>query len=166
MRNLISVLDTFFSYHTIELDKPVSGLCFHNKRQLNDCFAYLGYWCYLGSSEDFAGQTLANCVEVIHSDIVGVWNLPDNDRVYLFFSPSWLSCAQGDQYLSSTAFKAEISYLIQDLSRSTGNPSRWAQRTASYIIIKLSNALISCRPRPNGTRGTGAAWLNERYEYR
>jgi hypothetical protein len=47
--------------------------------------AHIGYWHRLGSSEVFAGQTLANCVEVIRSDIVGVWNLPDMDRVCLFF---------------------------------------------------------------------------------
>jgi len=66
------------------------------------------YWRRLGSSEDFTGQTLANCVEVIHSDIVGVWNLPDKDR-----------------YLSSTAFKVGISHLIQDIStQSIGTSSR------------------------------------------
>lgn len=47
--------------------------------------AHIGYWRRLGSSEYFAGQTLANCVEVIHSDIVGVWNLPDEGRVCLLF---------------------------------------------------------------------------------
>ncbi|KAF8489079.1 hypothetical protein F5888DRAFT_1211977 [Russula emetica] len=87
------------------------------------------YWRRLGASQDFAGQTLADCVEVIHSDIVGVWNLPDKDRC-----------------LSSTAFKVRISHLIQDLSR----PPIGA----------------SSRPRPSDTQGTGAAWLNERYENR
>ncbi|KAF8474329.1 hypothetical protein DFH94DRAFT_124853 [Russula ochroleuca] len=57
------------------------------------------YWCRLGSSDDFAGQTLADCVGVIHADIVGVWNLLDKDG-----------------YLSSPEFKVWISYLVQDLS--------------------------------------------------
>ncbi|KAI0270895.1 hypothetical protein BGY98DRAFT_230897 [Russula aff. rugulosa BPL654] len=87
------------------------------------------YWRRLGSSEVFAGQTLANCVEVIRSDIVGVWNLPDVDR-----------------YLSSKAFEVGISHIVQDLSR----PPIGA----------------SSRPRQSDTQGTGAAWLNERYENR
>jgi len=85
------------------------------------------YWRRLWSSDDFVGQSLANCVEIIHADIVGTWNLPDKDK-----------------YLSSTAFKAEISYLVQDL---TGSPIN-----------------TSSRHRLDGTPGTGAAWLNGRYE--
>ncbi len=47
---------------------------------------YIGYWRRLWSSDDFVGQTLANCVGVIHADIVGTWNLPDKDKVCLLFS--------------------------------------------------------------------------------
>ena len=54
---------------------------FSSRRSL----ARIGYWRGLGSSEDFAGRALANCVEVIHADIVSVWNLPDEDRVRLLF---------------------------------------------------------------------------------
>ena len=54
-------------------------------------FADLEYWRGLWSSDDFRGQTLANCIEVIHADIVGVWNIPDKNKVCLFFS-SGLSC--------------------------------------------------------------------------
>jgi len=52
-----------------------------------------GYWRGpdLWGTDDFAGYTLENCIEVIHSDIVGVWDFPDNDEVCLF-SPSWLFC--------------------------------------------------------------------------
>ncbi|KAI0276094.1 hypothetical protein BGY98DRAFT_736470 [Russula aff. rugulosa BPL654] len=85
------------------------------------------YWRRLWSSDDFVGQPLANCVEIIHADIVGSWNFPDKDK-----------------YVSSTEFKAEISYLVQDLTGSPiSTPSRY---------------------RLNGTPGTGAAWLNGRYE--
>ncbi|KAF8489076.1 hypothetical protein F5888DRAFT_1210533 [Russula emetica] len=80
------------------------------------------YWRRLWSSDDFVGQPLANCVEIIHADIVGTWNLPDKDK-----------------YFSSTGFKAEISYLVQDL---TGSPINTSSRQ----------------------QGTGAAWLNGRYE--
>ena len=48
-----------------------------------------GYWRDLGA-DDFAGQTLANCVEAIHGNIVDVWNFPDKDKVRLLF-PSRLS---------------------------------------------------------------------------
>jgi hypothetical protein len=58
---------------------------------LTRLFADIEYWRGLWSSDDFRGQTLANCIEVIHADIVGVWNLPDKDRVCLFFS-SGSSC--------------------------------------------------------------------------
>jgi len=54
--------------------------------------ARIGYWRGLWSSNDFAGQTLANCVEVIHADIVGVWNLPDEDKVRYLLRPGCLAC--------------------------------------------------------------------------
>ena len=47
---------------------------------------HIGYWRRLWSSDDFVGQPLANCVEIIHADIVGSWNLPDKDKVCLLFS--------------------------------------------------------------------------------
>jgi len=50
-----------------------------------------GYWRDLWVTDDFAGYTLENCIEVIHSDIVGVWDFPDTDKVCLFLS-SWLFC--------------------------------------------------------------------------
>jgi hypothetical protein len=46
----------------------------------------IGYWRRLWSSDDFLGQPLAICVEIVHSDIVGTWNLPDKDEVRLLFS--------------------------------------------------------------------------------
>ena len=47
---------------------------------------YIGYWRRLWSSDDFVGQPLANCVGIIHADIIGTWNLPDTDKVCLLFS--------------------------------------------------------------------------------
>jgi hypothetical protein len=46
----------------------------------------IGYWRRLWSSDDFVGQPLANCVEIIHADIVDTWNFPDKDKVCLLFS--------------------------------------------------------------------------------
>ena len=54
--------------------------------------AHIGYWHGLGSSEYFAGRSLESCVEVIHKDIVGVWNLLDNDKVRFLFCLGCLGC--------------------------------------------------------------------------
>jgi hypothetical protein len=89
VRNPISTLELIFSYFATGSGEAVSGIFLpHNKDQFN---AHIGYWRTLGSSDDFAGQTLAHCVEIIHTDIVGVWNLPDKDGVRPFIL-SGLSC--------------------------------------------------------------------------
>ncbi|KAH9057192.1 hypothetical protein EDB87DRAFT_1632991 [Lactarius vividus] len=61
--------------------------------------AYVGYWRGLGSSNDFTHQTLANCVNVVHEDIISVWNFGD-----------------GERYLSSRDFTARMSHLVGDLA--------------------------------------------------
>ncbi|KAF8256840.1 hypothetical protein EI94DRAFT_293866 [Lactarius quietus] len=58
------------------------------------------YWKHLQFSVHFADRTLQSCVDVIHEDLVEVWNLNDRDKA---------------RYLSSDAFKARISHLVQDL---------------------------------------------------
>ncbi|KAH9172756.1 hypothetical protein EDB89DRAFT_859458 [Lactarius sanguifluus] len=57
------------------------------------------YWRGLGSSKDFTDQTLASCVNVIHEDIISVWNFGD-----------------GERYLSSRDFTARMSHLVGDLA--------------------------------------------------
>ncbi|KAH9041168.1 hypothetical protein EDB84DRAFT_1474613 [Lactarius hengduanensis] len=57
------------------------------------------YWRGLGSSTDFTDQTLASCVNVIHEDIISVWNFDD-----------------GERYLSSRDFTARMSHLVGDLA--------------------------------------------------
>ena len=50
-----------------------------------------GYWRSLWSSLDFADQTLKNCVNVIHDDIIEIWNLIDKTGVgFLSNRLSWL----------------------------------------------------------------------------
>ena len=56
----------------------------HNDGRFNKL--NIEYWRGLLSGDDFHGQTLASCIRVIHADIVGVWNLPNKDRVCPFFS--------------------------------------------------------------------------------
>ena len=82
------LLNLFFSsqYCTTELDEVVSRVFVLDKDQFNKLLTHIGYWRRLWSSDDFVGQSLANCVEIVHTDIVGTWNLPDKDRVCLLFS--------------------------------------------------------------------------------
>ena len=44
-------------------------------------YSPLGYWRNLWSSLDFADQPLKSCVNIIHVDIVEIWNLYDKTRV-------------------------------------------------------------------------------------
>ncbi|KAF8265742.1 hypothetical protein EI94DRAFT_1734896 [Lactarius quietus] len=71
------------------------------------------YWRNLWSSLDFANQTLKNCVNIIHDDIVEIWNLNDKAR-----------------YLSSNKFKAKMSRLVKDLAASANSTSSSDQTRA------------------------------------
>ena len=88
MHNLTSTLELIsqFPYCATELDEAVSRIFFQIQVNSTTLLSYIGYWRRLWSSDDFVGQTLANCVEVLHADIIGVWNLPDKDDVCLLFS--------------------------------------------------------------------------------
>jgi hypothetical protein len=58
--------------------------------ELTRLFTDIEYWRGRWSPDDFRGQTLGNYIEDIHADIVGVWNVPNEDSVCPFF-PSGLS---------------------------------------------------------------------------
>jgi hypothetical protein len=45
-----------------------------------------GYWSGLLSSEDFAQKKLQQCLDVIHHDIIAVWNIRDPNAVHFFSS--------------------------------------------------------------------------------
>ncbi|KAF8492153.1 hypothetical protein F5888DRAFT_1806885 [Russula emetica] len=68
------------------------------------------YWRSLRSSPDFAEQPLKSCVNVIHIDIIKIWNLYDRRR-----------------YLSSNQFKMNMSHVVKDLAMPAGGapPSDW-----------------------------------------
>ncbi|KAI0272985.1 hypothetical protein BGY98DRAFT_145109 [Russula aff. rugulosa BPL654] len=55
------------------------------------------YWRSLWSSLEFADQPLESCVDIIHVDIVEIWNLFDRHR-----------------YLSSNQFKINMSHIVKD----------------------------------------------------
>ncbi|KAN0135844.1 hypothetical protein V8E53_006296 [Lactarius tabidus] len=56
------------------------------------------YWRRLWASVDFADHPLKSCVNIIHVDLVEIWNLNDKTG-----------------YLASDEFKAKVSHLIGDL---------------------------------------------------
>ncbi|KAN0118382.1 hypothetical protein V8E52_005358 [Russula decolorans] len=68
------------------------------------------YWRNLWSSLDFAEQPLKSCVNIIHIDIIKIWNLYDKRR-----------------YLSSNQFKMNMSHVVKDLAMPAGGapPSDW-----------------------------------------
>jgi len=68
------------------------------------------YWRSLWSSLDFADQPLKSCVNIIHVDLVELWNLFDRHK-----------------YLSSNQFKINMSHVVKDLaiSASTASSSEW-----------------------------------------
>jgi hypothetical protein len=43
-----------------------------------------GYWSSLWLRPDFAYKTLKNCVNIIHLDIVEIWNMNDRNKVWFF----------------------------------------------------------------------------------
>ncbi|KAH9018536.1 hypothetical protein EDB85DRAFT_1897124 [Lactarius pseudohatsudake] len=78
------------------------------------------YWRNLSSSLDFADQTLKNCVNIIHLDIVEIWNMNDQNRVGF-----------SSVYLSSDEFKAKMSHLVKDLAGSANATSGLASSSGS-----------------------------------
>ena len=47
----------------------------------------VGYWKALKASRDFRGHTMKEYLDVLHNDIVTVWNFRDPQRVGV-----WCSC--------------------------------------------------------------------------
>ncbi len=56
-------------------------------------FIPLEYWRNLRSSLDFTDQTLENCVNVIHIDIIEIWNLHDRRKVSSPHVPCCYDCS-------------------------------------------------------------------------
>ncbi|KAF8256690.1 hypothetical protein EI94DRAFT_1820906 [Lactarius quietus] len=74
------------------------------------------YWRSLWSSLDFADQTLRDCVNIIHDDIVEVWNLNDITG-----------------YLLSDRFKAKMSHIVKDLAGSANATSGSEDDFADWV---------------------------------
>ncbi|KAH8979091.1 hypothetical protein EDB92DRAFT_1981402 [Lactarius akahatsu] len=87
------------------------------------------YWRSLLSSLDFADQTLKNCVNIIHLDIVEIWNMNDKRR-----------------YLSSDTFKAKMSHLVKDLAGSANTTSGAGDDYADWVndVYRGSQENVRC----------------------
>ncbi|KAH9980734.1 hypothetical protein BJV74DRAFT_85096 [Russula compacta] len=92
------------------------------------------YWRSLRSSMDFADQTLKNCVEVIHTDIVEIWNLNDRTR-----------------YLMSLEFMVKMSHVVKDLAGPLGgvplsaDPSGSKGKFAEWVYDVYRGSLENVR---------------------
>ena len=111
----------------------------------SDVHSPLGYWRGLWSSLDFADQPLKDCVNVIHTDIVEIWNLKDRNKVSSLPSFLLVSFTHRDQHLSEPRFKENMSHVVQDLAGSAASvPSRCVYST--QIIKDESNSPIVTSP--------------------
>ncbi|KAJ7289333.1 hypothetical protein C8J57DRAFT_1706206 [Mycena rebaudengoi] len=82
------------------------------------------YWSGL-FSQVFSGHTLQQCIDVIHEDIVEVWNIED-----------------ANSYLASGNFKARMSKVAEDLAVNPRTPAPDSQVTLS-TIAELGSAVAT-----------------------
>ncbi|KAN0107065.1 hypothetical protein V8E52_010510 [Russula decolorans] len=82
------------------------------------------YWRSLWSSLDFADQPLKSCVNIIHVDIVEIWNLYDRNR-----------------YLSSNQFKINISHIVKDLAIPAGGATS-SQENVRCVMGYIVNLTV------------------------
>lgn len=83
------------------------------------------YWLHLASSVNFPGKDLKSCLEVIHTDIISVWNFKDDH-----------------EYLSSPEFKALMSNLVSnEQDANIPNPHRTIM--AGIPMVSAIAGLIS-----------------------
>jgi hypothetical protein len=81
----------------------------------------LEYWSGLVSGVNFPGRTILECLEVIHKDIIGVWDLNDPFKVLPFQTCLHHIFEQYyAQYLQCKEFKALMSNMVSDIE--VGNP--------------------------------------------
>jgi hypothetical protein len=75
------------------------------------------YWRGLCSSLNFPGRSLVKCLEIIHKDIVRIWNFNDENLVCIrLCSTQSSSRALALQYLEAPEFGVEMSRLVEDLA--------------------------------------------------
>jgi len=80
------------------------------------------YWSVLTSSTDFTGKKLQKCLDVIHRDIVSVWNIRDSN------------------YLVGGDFKARMLILVEDLVTNPDTPTPGDGLAVSTVAALASGA--------------------------
>ena len=82
----LSSLSKTVSCCSLELGEGVSDMSVPYKiaNILRSSFTCIEYWRNLGSSRYFTNHTLRSCVNVIHEDIISVWNFDDRESVSHF----------------------------------------------------------------------------------
>jgi hypothetical protein len=83
---------------------------------------YSEYWSRLLSKTDFTGKQLWQCLDVIHRDIVYVWNIR-NSSVGPFPPYPYSTDRSPLQYLGSDDFKAKMTVLVNDLIANPNTPT-------------------------------------------
>ncbi|KAF8879741.1 hypothetical protein BD779DRAFT_1125575 [Infundibulicybe gibba] len=82
------------------------------------------YWRGLASGLFFNGKTLKSCLDVIHRDIIAIWNFCDDE-----------------EYLQSDEFKAMIVELVSDLAE----PTKPQERSGTFESTASVNTAMSKR---------------------
>jgi len=82
------------------------------------------YWSGLLASTDFTGRRLQQCLDIIHIDIVSIWNIRDSSN-----------------YLAGDNFKARISHLVDDLLPNSRTPTSGDAVTISTVAAVATAAV-------------------------
>ena len=78
---VLFLLFCFRLHSFLELDAVVSTLRRWILADSNIAITMSGYWSSLWLRSDFAHKPLKNCVDIIHLDIVEIWNINDKKKV-------------------------------------------------------------------------------------
>ncbi|KAI6046612.1 hypothetical protein EDC04DRAFT_2887878 [Pisolithus marmoratus] len=107
------------------------------------------YWKTLASSPNFPGYTIQDCLRVIHTDIVSVWN---------FHDPS--------KYLDSKEFRELMINIVGTVDESTTGSARLIRSSTYDTIIEASVPLVLLVPisLPFAAGLAFARWAYETYQ--
>ena len=94
-------------------------------------FTPLEYWRSLWSSLDFAEQPLKICVNVIHIDIIKIWNLYDRRRVSFPQLPNRFNCSTA---LVSVEQPVQNEY--DPCRQGSSDVGRWRTAEVSVLLDK------------------------------
>ena len=113
----------------------------HTYKPILTNFIPLGYWRNLWSSLDFIDQPLKSCVDIIHVDIVEIWNLYDKNRVSSPQLPCYITAQRSTESVS-------VQQPIQDKYVPCCQRSscvRWRRIVEVSVFLQLEVRKLSCR---------------------